>query len=412
VFAYLKKYVVLTELQTILLSLWVVHTHAIDAADATPYIHVTSPEPECGKTRLLEILVAIVARPWMTAYTTKATLVRKVDRQQPTLLLDELDAALKTDQEYVEGVRGVLNSGYLRSGVYSMCVGQGANLTDRDFRTFGPKILAGIGTLPRSVASRSIPIALKRRAKNEPVARWREREGRAEAAPIHDALTAWAPPAINRLRVARPEFPGGLRDRAEDVLEPLVAIADLAGDTWPERARTAALALLGSEKADDDSIGVQLLTDLRQVFAAHNDPSALSSKQIRDDLAALEDRQWATWGKAEKPITGHALARQLRAFGVVSAGDMRIGEKVTKGYRREAFTEAWSRYLPSEVLQRNNPNKSGPETAISEGLHAGDVADRKTQVSLRETGLCCDVALQKPDLRAEGQEVPDDAGLF
>src|SRR5439155_5394657 len=101
VFAHLRKYVVLIDSQATLIALWVAHTHALDAADATPYLHVTSPEPECGKTRLLEILVPVVARPWLTAYTTKATLVRKVDRQQPTLLLDELDAALKTDKEYV-----------------------------------------------------------------------------------------------------------------------------------------------------------------------------------------------------------------------------------------------------------------------------------------------------------------------
>ena len=153
------------------------------------------------------ILEQIVRCAWRTDYTTKATLVRKVDRLQPTLLLDELDAALKGNVEYVEALRGVLNSGYLRSGAYSMCIGQGAHLIDKDFRTFCPKVLAGIGVLPRTVASRSIPITLKRRAKNEPVSKWRQREGRTEASPIHDELMAWAAGAINFLRVHRPDFP-------------------------------------------------------------------------------------------------------------------------------------------------------------------------------------------------------------
>ncbi len=166
-----------------------------------------------------------MARPWKTDYTTKAVLVRKVDHDKSTLLLDELDAALKIDMEYVEAIRGVLNCGYLRSGTFSMCVGQGANLTVKDFHTFGAKILAGIGSLPRTVASRSIPITLKRRVKHEPVAKWRERDGRAQAAPIDEELLAWAPTAIEPLRAARPEFPAGLRDRAEDVLEPLLAIS-------------------------------------------------------------------------------------------------------------------------------------------------------------------------------------------
>jgi hypothetical protein len=32
-----------------------------------------------------------------------------------------------------------------------------------------------------------------------------------------------------------------LEDRAADTWEPLIAIADLAGDGWPARARTAAV---------------------------------------------------------------------------------------------------------------------------------------------------------------------------
>jgi hypothetical protein len=171
VFAYLNKYVVLAQLQTIVLSLWVAHTHAIEAADATPYIHVTSPEPECGKTRLLEILVAIVARPWMTAYTTKATLVRKVDRQQPTLLLDELDAALKTDQEYVENCRRL----QLSTPVWRL---QHVLRTERQHDRSRPDIqpkICGIAARCRGRLRPINSIALKRQARS--VARWRDARG-------------------------------------------------------------------------------------------------------------------------------------------------------------------------------------------------------------------------------------------
>ena len=40
-----------------------------------------------------------------------------------------------------------------------------------------------------------------------------------------------------------PEMPDGVVDRAADVWEPLIAIADSAGDQWPERARAAAVTL-------------------------------------------------------------------------------------------------------------------------------------------------------------------------
>jgi hypothetical protein len=44
-----------------------------------------------GKTRLLEVAETLVARPWFTGRTTAAALVRKIDGDQPTLLLDESD---------------------------------------------------------------------------------------------------------------------------------------------------------------------------------------------------------------------------------------------------------------------------------------------------------------------------------
>lgn len=53
----LRSYVVFqSDAQVVAASLWVVHTHAFEAAEATPYLAITSPERESGKTRLLEVL--------------------------------------------------------------------------------------------------------------------------------------------------------------------------------------------------------------------------------------------------------------------------------------------------------------------------------------------------------------------
>ena len=94
------------------------------------------------------MMESIVARPWLTARTSAAALVRKVDADRPTLLLDESDAAFGAEKEYAEALRGILNSGYKRSGRASLCVGKGADLSVKDFSTFCPKAIAGIGRLP------------------------------------------------------------------------------------------------------------------------------------------------------------------------------------------------------------------------------------------------------------------------
>ena len=84
---------VLTNCQLTAVALWVVHTHAFQAAECTPYLSINSAEKQSGKTRLLEVLELLVARPWLTGRVTAAALIRKVARDTPTLLLDETDAA-------------------------------------------------------------------------------------------------------------------------------------------------------------------------------------------------------------------------------------------------------------------------------------------------------------------------------
>src|SRR5262249_48902232 len=158
---------------------------------------------------------------------------------------DESDATFKGDKEYAEALRGILNSGYRRSGRVSLCIGEGSNISYRDFSSFCPKAIAGIGTLPDTIADRSIRIELKRRTKDEVCARWRERDGHQAATPIREQLMAWAKATsvVDQLHAARPDLPPGLSDRQTDVWEPLLAIADLAGGDWPQRARQAALVL-------------------------------------------------------------------------------------------------------------------------------------------------------------------------
>src|SRR4051794_20684917 len=83
---FIRRYVALSQDQTLLIALWIVHTHAFDAADTTAYLNIRSPEKRSGKTRLLETLSLLVARAWLTGRVTSAVLVRKVAAETPTLL--------------------------------------------------------------------------------------------------------------------------------------------------------------------------------------------------------------------------------------------------------------------------------------------------------------------------------------
>ena len=352
---FIRRFVALTEHQAILIVLWIVHTHALDAADNTPYVNVKSAEKRSGKTRLLEVLSLLAAGSWLTGRVTAAVLVRKVAAEAPALLLDESDAAFKGDREYAETLRGVLNAGFRRGGVASLCVGQGANITYEDFSVFCPKVIAGIGNLPDTVADRSIPIELRRRRPSEKVERFRPRKVGPQSLPIHRDVRAWAHAHLDSLSAAEPDLPDELDDRAQDIMEPLLAIADEVGGEWPERSRRAAVALLtGEEREDAESLGVRLLRDVRGVFDEKGS-DRLSTGKLLEALHVMEEAPWGSLrGEA---LEARGLARLLKPYGV-KPEKLREGEDTFRGYRRASFEDAWVRYLsasPQEAEHAEHP---------------------------------------------------------
>jgi hypothetical protein len=380
--AYVRRYVVLSDEQALLLALWTVHTHALDAADTTPYVNIKSAEKRSGKTRLLEVLSLVVARPWLTGRVTAAVLVRKTSAEQPSLLLDESDAAFRADREYAEALRGILNTGFRRGGVASLCVGQGANLTYKDFPVFCPKAIAGIGKLPDTVADRSIPIELRRRRAAEKVDRFRFRKAEATALPLQRGAAAWAAAHLENLKGREPDLPEELDDRAQDIIEPLLTIADTVGGEWPEKARRAALILLtGEEREDSESLGVRLLHDVRDIFDEEK-AERLSTSTI---LEKLHDADEAPWGSLRgEPLDARSLARLLKPYGI-RPKQIREGEQTHKGYKREDFEDAWSRYLGDAhtdpchtppVIRNSETDYSNPahraENGVSEGVSDAD----------------------------------------
>ncbi len=365
--AMLARFVVLTPAQVDAIALWTAHTHAFGAAQSTPYLAISSAEKRSGKTRLLEVLDGLVARPWSTGRTSAAALVRMIDKEAPTLLLDESDAAFGGYKEYAEALRGILNTGHRRGGCASLCVGSEV----RDFNTFSPKAIAGIGRLPDTVVDRAIPIAMRRRAPGEAVEPFRNRTAVTATQPLRDALAAWAVDAVALLTDAEPSIPDALDDRAADGWEPLLAIADLAGGEWPLRARAAALALSTGIARDDDSIGVRLLSDVRSIFLA-SATDRLPSADLAAALAEIEDAPWGAWGKHERPLDARALARLLSRYGI-RPGSVRLPTGGTlKGYAAEWFDDAWMRYLPALGAANGTPAQAA-RTAL-EGTAAGQAA--------------------------------------
>lgn len=334
-----RRYVAMPPEAATAVALWIAHTYAEAAADHSPILAITSPTRRCGKTRLLDVLTAVVRRPLPVANVTAPALFRAVERYTPTLLIDEVDTLLGQADE----LRGILNSGHDRATAQVIRT-VGDDHEPRQFSTWCPKAMACIGRLPGTLQDRSIEVRLRRRTPAEHVARLRSDHLRREAEPLRRQLARWAADALPRLRAADPAIPDGLHDRAADHWRPLFAIADLAGGAWPDRTRAAALARSGEDGGEDPEAGVELLRDLRQLFEERG-AVALPSRALVESLVGLEDRPWATW-RHGRPLTARDLARLLAPFGVRSRNIKLSDGSVLKGYAREDFGDPWERYLP------------------------------------------------------------------
>jgi hypothetical protein len=171
-----------------------------------------------------------------------------------------------------------------------------------------------------------------------------------------------------------PNLPPQITDRDADVWEPLIAIADAVGGTWPDRARVAGVALVADAREVEPSLGIKLLGDVRLAFG---DADELSSKAL---LLALYDIEESTWSDFKgKPLNERGLSTRLRQYGVKSK-TIRVGSTTPKGYRRVDLLDVWSRYLPSAPTSATSATSAtnsgnGAAPPLAEHHHVADVAD-------------------------------------
>ena len=131
------------------------------------------------------------------------------------------------------------------------------------------------------------------------------------------------------------EIPAALNDRAAEVWEPLLVLADLAGGAWPEKARAAATALL------------------LDIFVAFKLSGAdrLHSRVLVETLKEFGQRPWR---QTKGEINETWLAHRLRPYGIKTK-TIWIGETSDKGYLMDDFKEVFHRYITPTDLDSLRP---------------------------------------------------------
>jgi len=364
-------------------------TYCYDLFRILPLLGITSPEKRCGKTSLLEVLTALSNKALLASSISASAIFRTVEKYRPTLLVDEADTFLKDNNE----LKGILNSGHTVGAAFVVRVNP-ETLEPERFSTWGPKGIAMIGELPGTIADRAIRIRLERKTANEKTNRLGI-EFVPENRDLRRAILRWVVDNAEMLRAATPDIPRIGNDRAEDNWMPLLAIAEVVGDGWPERAREAMMVLEGI--ADSESIKQILLQDIRDVF---DEKDRLSSKELVDALVAIEDHPWCEW--RGRGLTQNILARLLKPFQIKSR-TIRIENAVSKGYQKEQFDDVFARYLPPTPFQNATTLQSAPV----KDLRDFQTVTNENDVTLSKHGkpapvLSCNVVTDKnPSLPGE-----------
>jgi hypothetical protein len=338
----IRRYIVLDAEQADAMALWAAFTWFIDVVKVAPLAIITAPEMSCGKSQLLDLMAKIVMRPLSSNNMKSATLFRIAEKWHPSLMLDEVDTMLKSDDEIIN----LVNAGHHRgaSQVWRLV---GDNHDPKPFDVWGAKCFAGIALekiLPPSTMSRAIVIRLRRKLTHESVSSLRHAE-----ADLFDTLTAklarFADDYRDKVRHARPLLPSSLNDRAQDNWEALIAIAECAGHEWIDRAWTAALALSGDSNAQ--SVSNELLADIQTVFE-HKRLEKISTVDLLKALCEDEEAAWCTYNRGN-PLTPRQLAKRLSEYGI-SSKNVRLEKhgNPQKGFELSQFEEAFARYLEAD----------------------------------------------------------------
>ena len=382
-----KRFVVVPAWAVETLALWILHTYAYELRDVSTYIGIESPERQCGKTTLLTVLSELVNRPVVSSNVSPPALFRAIEELRPTLLIDEADTFLKGNDEF----RGILNAGYTRKTAFVLRVAnqapessklqapstretpnsktQSTHTSEENdtssrpsplmsgegggngwsrlarFSCWCPKVMCSIGHLPETLADRCIVIRMQRKRNDEECERLRN----LEATVLKQQCARFVMDHAEAIATARPEMPESLNDRATDIWEPLLALADLAGGHWPDTSRKAAESL--SARAQQGNPIGSLLLDIYILFEMNK----VDRMFTRTLIEGLNDHHSRPWEELLRPrdatardgarVTDMWLSQQLRPYGV-KPRTIWIGGGQAKGYRMEDLEDVFRRYVP------------------------------------------------------------------
>jgi hypothetical protein len=371
--AELGKYVVALPEMRDTAVLWALRSyfihHAFIQLEVSPRLSIKSVSPICGKTTLLELLGHLVFHPLASASLTPALVYRVMDALQPTLMLDEIDHALRKTAN--PELLAILRASHRRRTAYvaRLVPTREGDWKPQMFSAWCTYAYTATERIEEALQSRAITLMLLRAKRDDLAKLYKLKDGTSEV--LLNCGRKFARWAKDQVTLPDAEVPDNIAYRDHDNWRPLFRIAALAGDEWHRRAICAAQVVNGSTVA----VGaiVPLLNDIREVFGTRE---RMTTDQLVAGLLTLPEPSgdWAVI-KRGRPIDAYYLRDHLRDLVNPPEKERRWNDKsgCGRGYRRRHFDDAFARYLPPE-------DGSPDDQAVSS--NSGPVGDQTSVASV------------------------------
>ena len=291
------------------LAVWIIGTYFIDQMDIFPFVLISSPEPQCGKSTALRMLSAFVKNARSASRITPAAIYRVIERDQPTLLLDEADRFVRNNPELI----GILNAGHARFDAFVIINKKQSdgNWEPTDFPVWCAKAIAGIGDQDDTITGRSLVIRLRRKLVTEKITRTSYDYPQTHQS-TREMIEVWAD--STELSNFEPLELSGKTDRGTDNWIAMGQIARAMGNGWPDRLSKSFQTIEMNHPKTTDDIKVELISDLREILLSYPGKE-IQSSELLNCLVSKEDSDWFVHNHG-RPITQRWVAKVLTGYGV------------------------------------------------------------------------------------------------
>jgi Protein of unknown function (DUF3631) len=356
--ARINTHIVAKPYEVLVIALWFMFAWVHDAAHYSVYLVVTAADIYCGKTTLvIDLGSRLLPKPApMGGKLTESTLFRLIDRENPTVQIDNADEMFKRNAD----VRDLFIIGYTRGVPVRRNTKIGGEWVPIEYNVFCPKIVSLLGKLPPALLSRCLVIKLLRALPGEePVEINPFNEELMEQFKIlKRKLARWGNDNIVALKTATPVFPAGLTTRPKDNARLLLSIAELASPEWAETARSALGRLLLEER--EPSWLERLLQELWMVFFEEK-RKAFTSEELVKRLTIDPTSEWCNYQDRGRRVNQWDVGHLLKRVDIFSrqVGVRRVGGYHLKDFLENKIFERWLGRQPLNLsFERAEKNKT------------------------------------------------------